>query len=103
MRKLKLDIEQLEVESFSVTRDTRAAGTVHGHAEATYGCTEGYAGCAADSVGDTCNVLCSHTHVGTSCDYVSCEGYHYCPPDWTVPETCAPAWTIDDCPGYFGP
>jgi hypothetical protein len=81
MRKLRLNIEQLQVESFSpqASKD-RDAGTVRGHADATYGCTEGWDGCAHPSVGYTCDVQCSETHRIISCALVSCVG-NYCPPE----------------------
>jgi len=73
MRKLRLDIDELQVESFTIARDaSRGSGSVRAHAQATYGCTEGYAGCAAETIGETCDVLCSDTHGGFSCDYFTC-------------------------------
>ncbi|SOD03165.1 hypothetical protein SAMN05216486_10851 [bacterium JGI 053] len=97
MRKLRLDLEQLQVESFSAQpRRARSRGTVNGRAMATYACTEGWDGCAVETVGATCNVLCSHSNVGPSCDYVSCLN-NYCPPDWTAdPSDCV--YSINDCP-----
>ncbi len=73
MSKLRLNVDQLQVESFTVTSERPSRrGTVRGHAEATYGCTAGWAGCAAETIGETCNVQCSDTNGGFSCDYLSC-------------------------------
>lgn len=73
MRKLRLNLDQLHVESFSpAARRERASGTVHAHAKATYGCTEGWDGCQQETIGYTCDVQCSETHGGFSCDYYTC-------------------------------
>jgi hypothetical protein len=98
MRKLRLDVEQLQVESFSPQAGpARARGTVEGRAMATYACTEGWDGCPVETVGETCDVLCSDTQVGPTCDYISCDAF-YCPPDWSQRPPCKPVYSINDCP-----
>lgn len=83
MRKLSLNLEQLRVDSFSpAADDVRGRGTVRGNAQATYGCTEGWAGCAVETIGYTCDVQCSHTHRIDSCVMASCVN-GYCPPETT--------------------
>jgi hypothetical protein len=73
MSKLTLNIDDLQVESFAVTREAGSTGgTVRAHAQATYGCTAGYAGCAAETIGETCNGLCGETELGFSCVYFTC-------------------------------
>lgn len=73
MRKLKLDIDELKVESFSVTDPAAGSGTVHGRYEEEPVFVE-----SADQ--------CANT-VGT------CVGPTYCcPPTWkaTCPYSCYP-------------
>jgi hypothetical protein len=63
MNKLKLDVEALAVDSFSIAAGTRDGGTVQGHAAPTYpavscGCTTGAsyleAFCPPPSTNTTC-------------------------------------------------
>ncbi|MDB4949878.1 MAG: hypothetical protein JWM27_2527 [Gemmatimonadetes bacterium] len=73
MQKFKLDLEQLQVESFTVQTDaTLAPGTVRGHQNAGYtlSCTNGWEGC--ETIGQTCDAMCAQTEIGFSCDYMTC-------------------------------
>jgi hypothetical protein len=57
MKRLKLNVEELLVESFASTdAPTSRRGTVHAHAQATYACTEGWDSCQTqeESCGGTC-------------------------------------------------
>lgn len=86
MKKLKLDLDNLRVDSFDTTpaEGNGGRGTVFGHAESfQYGCTDG-ASCdsCAGSCG-TCEASCCgtcntcYTNCGTCpCDY-SCNGSCY--------------------------
>jgi hypothetical protein len=91
MKRLKLDVADLQVESFAVTRPPSGSrGTVHGNAMATNGCTVGYVGCDPDPIEDTRQDFCIITQE-TQCEF-TCV-------DWT----CA---AYDDClhisaQGYF--
>ncbi len=72
MKKLRLDVETLAVESFPVQADARGTGTVHAHSNYN-GCgsldCEGYTFSCSDSTsGQTMNA-CSH-----GCTYDSCNG-----------------------------
>ena len=73
MSKLRLNVSELQVETFTVAREMASRGTVRANAEATYGCTAGWAGCAAETIGETCDALCSDTNGGFSCDYMTCS------------------------------
>ncbi|HWK90283.1 MAG TPA: hypothetical protein VNP72_09815 [Longimicrobium sp.] len=56
MKRLKLNVEELTVESFEATGPSPERGTVNGHAKATYACTVGWDTCdtQAESCGYTC-------------------------------------------------
>src|SRR5688572_26990042 len=59
MKKLRLELDALEVESFDVARTEPSTGTVHGHATATQ-----------------CNTSPDRTCAGyQTCDYKSCDGW----------------------------
>ncbi|HEX2205452.1 MAG TPA: hypothetical protein VHG91_19230 [Longimicrobium sp.] len=72
MRKLKLDVEDLEVSSFSTEKKKPAEGTVHAHS--------GFSACYGDSCGN-------------------CTSY-YCGTDG--PDSCSFSciWTCDSCNPY---
>ena len=74
MKKLKLDLEELHVDSFTVSDDDLGTGTVEGYISAR--CTGGGITCdnanTCGGVGDTCEA--------TVCD-VSCNGSCPCYPD----------------------
>jgi hypothetical protein len=74
MRKLTLSLEALQVESFEAGRESiGGVGTVRGNAKATYACTDGWAGCPVETIGQhTCNPTCQPTDGGISCDNFSC-------------------------------
>lgn len=101
MRKMKLDIEQLQVETFAVTRDgTGAGGTVFGRATDTspedkdlpsFYCGGGGSAATGPSnpvcIGPT---FCCNPTANTGC----------CPPQ-TLPETCP--WSCNGtCAGTCG-
>lgn len=69
MRKLRLNLDALQVESFEAgTESIGGVGTVRGNAKATYACTDGWAGCPIGTLDHTCDVLCFET-VRPTCDY----------------------------------
>jgi hypothetical protein len=81
MKKLKLDLEDLSVESFATTPDSRGeGGTVFGQQCTCYtqctcpGCPTCDASCNG-TCGGTCDASCNGT-CGGSCDF-SCEGTCY--------------------------
>ncbi len=80
MPKLRLDLDDLQVETFAVTRHAaRDTGTVRGHAKATYACTEGWDGCPVDTIGAyTCNPTDDPTDGGMTCDNFSCNDTNCC-------------------------
>lgn len=100
MRKLKLDPNQLRVESFSPAHESREYGTVHGHSYPAH-ClapsdsndpaleTCGYATCA----GDTCWQSCNATTCGCGPGSTQCYsiGYTHCFGDPSCMEQCLPS------------
>jgi hypothetical protein len=46
MRKIRLDIEDLTVESFDTADQEKSAGTVHGHETEDWGCNSEFSNCA---------------------------------------------------------
>lgn len=57
MKRLKLNVDELRIESFKATDGPSGErGTVHGNAKATYGCTEGWDGC--QTLGESCGGTC---------------------------------------------
>jgi hypothetical protein len=76
MNKLKLDLDELKVESFDTDGSSRAVGTVHAHAPPTYWCDS--ADCQTDwsceGGASMCYQICSATHGGScSCPQNSCS------------------------------
>jgi hypothetical protein len=72
MKRLKLDLDELVVESFKAT-DAPAGqrGTVKGHAKATTGCTVGWDTCQTQA--ESCEGTCI---AASACDYFSqCVGW----------------------------
>lgn len=81
MRKLRLDLEAISVESFAPdARHGTKPGTVDGHAKATYACTAGWDGCPAETVDQwTCvYAMCLETYAGWSCDFSTCINFPPC-------------------------
>ncbi|HEX2207806.1 MAG TPA: hypothetical protein VHG93_08985 [Longimicrobium sp.] len=73
MRKLRLKVEQLQVESFAVRGEAaRGEGTVRGHAEATYGCTEGWVTCPYETIDQVTCWSCNETERGFTCIHGAC-------------------------------
>ena len=95
MKKLRLDLDDLAVESFDTTQAQREKGTVFGEqctcqtACTCPGCPTCYDSCNG-TCGDTCAASCNGT-----CDY-SCGGTCY---EWTCGYDCG---TINDgtCQNY---
>jgi hypothetical protein len=90
MRKLKLQLDDLQIDSFDTTTPPKAKGTVFGEQCTCYtqctcpGCPTCY-----DSCNGTCGASCNGT-CGATCD-ASCYGS--C--DWTCDYSCG-----DSCGGY---
>jgi hypothetical protein len=90
MKKIRLDLDALDVVSFATDSEPDAPrGTIHGHNTMTPYFTLGqpscYGGCATDEY-HTCWE--AGPSVGPSCDYICQEPSVGCyPPDWT--EACA--------------
>jgi hypothetical protein len=93
MKKLKLSLDALEVQSFTTAANARSRGTVHGEQECTCDtCT--YPNC------ETCNATCPDT-CGNSCagTCYSCDTYcktmeHYATCDYV---SCAPSCETMNC------
>ena len=77
MRKLTLDVEQLEVESFSTGGADAANGTVHAHNH-----TRGNHVSCWETCGASCGVTCPAT-----CGY-TCNAEYTCGADNTCAATC---------------
>lgn len=97
MKKLRLELDNLNVQSFATTDGETGTGTVEGYISLR--CSQGDHTCnggnTCDGVGDTCNPE-------NSC-YVSCAGSCPCDPDDPTfyasdCDTCY--WT--QCPGWNG-
>ena len=84
MRKLTLDLDALQIDSFEITDDAKARrGTVHGHVDYTnpvvcntaVDCSFNscYSNCQSNcgvTCIDTCDVTCERScHYGSSCGY----------------------------------
>ena len=89
MRKLKLEIETLVVESFDTRAAEGGAGTVHGHASYPLGChtppdsypdTCDYATCAGMTCWESCNGTCDCGTVGCPryTDFTNCPEHLSC-------------------------
>lgn len=101
MRKLKLSLDALQVESFHATGPEARRGTVPGHAWTEY---------ADESCFESCNGGCGTTGTGgtgtggsgaASCYgtcYASCGGSCTCPPPATDYTACD-CQTWETCPG----
>ena len=80
MQKLRLDLDELTVESFDTARTEGEKGTVHA-AENVYCC---YCCCCpccctcAATCPNTCAYSCYGTCYGYTCEYDSCGGSCYC-------------------------
>jgi hypothetical protein len=95
MRKLKLHLEDLRIDSFTTTPAEKPKGTVFGEQCTCYtqctcpGCPTCYASCNGTcdascngscgascdaSCGGTCDYACEYTAAGDTCDY-TCSGY----------------------------
>ncbi|HEX8696587.1 MAG TPA: hypothetical protein VF746_29475 [Longimicrobium sp.] len=113
MRKLKLEIDALRVESFApVAEDDSRGGTVHGHSYPN-GCfppsdsqdpyldTCGYATCAGNSCWQSCNgYTCGGCDPGGSAGcFPESAGYTYCLKDASCINQCLPTGNQDTCPG----
>jgi len=100
MRKLKLSLDSLQVESFHANESDSLRGTVPGHSGATQHADESCFGtcvsfCTRDGSCDTCAGSCNGTcynTCGATC-YATCN----CPPGTGATECgCA---TFETCPG----
>jgi hypothetical protein len=76
MRKLRLDLEELTVESFEMDEQEGSRGTVQGHAPETWGCDS--RGCdtywSCEGGASRCDWLCSATNdASCSCPDATCS------------------------------
>ena len=70
-RKLKLELEDLSVESFHVSRAPEGdRGTVHGNSALTEPGSDSY---GEDTCGWTCGLQCDHTQMGCFSDGLNCN------------------------------
>ena len=94
MRKLRLDLEHLSVESFDTVHRAREKGTVFGEQCTCYTqCT--CPGCPS------CDATCPATCVNT-CDDASCAEscWGTCVPDYSCWATCAGQYTCESQTGH---
>jgi hypothetical protein len=90
MNKLKLNLDQLAVESFDTSRPAKAEGTVFGEqctcrTQCTCpGCPTCYASCNG-SCGASCNGTC-YEATCNNCGSADCQTVNYCGTDYDV--TC---------------
>lgn len=94
--RLKLELDDLTVESFSVGADPSRKGTVVGHLVDTTGDDYSYgAGCTqycetdGGGGGNTCDIRCylsSKCNWGSQYGAVTCQGFDGCSP--TIPLSC---------------
>ena len=92
MKKRKLDLDELDVETFETAESSRERGTVIGHATlraCTLDCTANY------SCGGTCGYESCHASACCATWQESCGGYGSCYPNATCGE--------DYCTGYLSP
>jgi hypothetical protein len=95
MRKLRLEMDELEVESFEVEAAEKARGTVHGEERSIYCNTDEIANCSnytcdppscpAESCGDCGTYYCASAD--PSCTEPSCVYSCTCPSLYTCPPT----------------
>ncbi|HEX6750247.1 MAG TPA: hypothetical protein VF092_23340 [Longimicrobium sp.] len=75
MRKIRLDVDQLQVTSFTTQAAEKEKGTVHGHAE-TLGAGET---CIGNTCWDSCDGVCGTYYCvptdGNSCQQATCIIY----------------------------
>ena len=93
MRKLKLAIDELEVESFSITRSSGQDGTVHGRLKQTY------AYCGGTATGPSNPVCIGPTYCCNPTANTGCcpAPTSYCP-DTAYYPSCGFSCPIEDCP-----
>jgi hypothetical protein len=109
MNKLKLRLEDLQIDSFSTTQVRKEKGTVYGELCTCYtqctcpGCPTCYASCNGTcdaSCNGTCDASCDGTCGGTgaaSCDFTCATCFQSCDGGYTCDPTCA-GWAT-----YAGP
>jgi hypothetical protein len=90
MRKLRLDLDQLTVDSFDTVTAKSERGTVVGEQCTCYTQCDTCPGCP------TCNASCNGTCDQTCGD--SCWGS--CPPDYSCWDTCAGQYTCESQTGH---
>lgn len=84
MKKLRLNLDELEVESFETEAEHAERGTVHGHAQYSAYCPPGESLQASNC--PTCQQTCVATCYGQN----TCEGVFTCGPGSTCLGTCDP-------------
>jgi hypothetical protein len=98
MRKLKLSLDTLQVESFHATVNESARGTVPGHGWTEYADESCFGTCVGNctrdgSCNNTCNASCYGTCAGTC---VTCANTCDCPPNTDY--TACGCQTWETCP-----
>lgn len=69
MKKLRMKLDELRVDTFATGGHLAARGTVQGH----YGTTHTQAGETCDyTCGDTCQNTCTQTNLYTDCNGMQC-------------------------------
>ncbi|HYR09771.1 MAG TPA: hypothetical protein VEQ60_18490 [Longimicrobium sp.] len=90
MKKMKLELEQLAVDSFDTSAAPERRGTVYGRqvTDFTHCTCPGHPSCDGYDTcqGPTCDAFCTYTQGDPSCD-ITCHGRFTCEPscDYTCP------------------
>ena len=95
MRKLRLDLDQLTVESFDTAAKVKEKGTVIAEQQCTCQTQCTCPGCP--TCGDTCPASCAYTCDDPSCAE-SCGGS--CVPEYSCWDTCAGQYTCESQTGH---
>jgi len=98
MKKLSLDLDALQVESFDTQPVEPGRGTVHAAQCYCSCCCSGYNTCyGADTceAGWTCNNTCAPYQ--TCPGYNTCVSCNTCPGQWTCDDTCNVSCYFTDC------
>lgn len=95
MRKLKLSLDALQVESFTPSADEAARGTVPAHAFTEYADESCFASCNG-GCSNSCGGGCGTNTAWQSC-YGSCQNTCGCPPNTDY--TACDCQTWETCPG----
>ena len=97
MKKMRLDIEQLAVESFGTAGPARPRGTVRGHVPETQLYPTCYlTECGQNTCAETCGNSCHGTCGEATCGEATCGGATCITCEWTC-QNCGCTWNKYPC------